>query len=485
MQMNNKYEAVIGLEVHAQLLTNTKAFCSCSTKFGNLPNTNVCPVCLGHPGVLPVLNKKVVEFTVLMGLAANCRINEHSIFARKNYFYPDLPKGYQISQYEEPICENGRVNIELNDGAAKSIRIKRIHMEEDAGKSIHDRGNETCIDLNRCGVPLIEIVSEPDLSSGEEASAYLSKIHQLVRYLEICDGNMEEGSFRCDANISIRLKGSRELGTKTEVKNMNSFKNVEKAINFEIERQIELVEDGEKIVQQTLLWNAESNEIFPMRSKEEAHDYRYFPEPDLFPVVVNSKWRNDLHSLLPELPDEKKNRFIRSFKLPKYDAEILSQSRQLADYYESVIKVTDDYKSASNWIMVDVLKILNESKINITDFAVSPADMGSLINLINDGTISGKIAKEIFPLMVQEKKNPLEIIKEKNLFQITDETALEKIVDEIISLNSSELKQYFEGKEKVFGFFVGQVMKKTQGKANPKSVNEILKKKLELLKNQN
>ena len=485
MQMNNKYEAVIGLEVHAQLLTNTKAFCSCSTKFGNLPNTNVCPVCLGHPGVLPVLNKKVVEFTVLMGLAANCRINEHSIFARKNYFYPDLPKGYQISQYEEPICENGRVNIELNDGAAKSIRIKRIHMEEDAGKSIHDRGNETCIDLNRCGVPLIEIVSEPDLSSGEEASAYLSKIHQLVRYLEICDGNMEEGSFRCDANISIRLKGSRELGTKTEVKNMNSFKNVEKAINFEIERQIELVEDGEKIVQQTLLWNAESNEIFPMRSKEEAHDYRYFPEPDLFPVVVNSNWKNDLHSLLPELPDEKKNRFIGDFKLPKYDAEILSQSKQLADYYESVIKVTDDYKSASNWIMVDVLKILNESKINITDFSVSPAEMGSLINLINDGTISGKIAKEIFPLMVQEKKDPLAIIKEKNLFQITDETALEKIVDEIISLNSSELKQYFEGKEKVFGFFVGQVMKKTHGKANPKSVNEILKKKLELLKNQN
>lgn len=485
MQMNNKYEAVIGLEVHAQLLTNTKAFCSCSTKFGNLPNTNVCPICLGHPGVLPVLNKRVVEFTVLMGLAANCRINEYSIFARKNYFYPDLPKGYQISQYEEPICENGSVNIELNDGAAKSIRIKRIHMEEDAGKSIHDRGNETCIDLNRCGVPLIEIVSEPDLSSGEEASAYLSKIHQLVRYLEICDGNMEEGSFRCDANISIRLKGSRELGTKTEVKNMNSFKNVEKAINFEIERQIELLEDGEKIVQQTLLWNAESNEIFPMRSKEEAHDYRYFPEPDLFPVVVNSKWRNDLHSFLPELPDEKKNRFIENFKLPKYDAEILSQSKQLADYYESVIKVTDDYKSASNWIMVDVLKILNESKINITDFAVSPAEMGSLINLINDGTISGKIAKEIFPLMVQEKKNPLEIIKEKNLFQITDETALEKIVDEIISLNSSELKQYFEGKEKVFGFFVGQVMKKTQGKANPKSVNEILKKKLELLKNQN
>jgi aspartyl-tRNA(Asn)/glutamyl-tRNA(Gln) amidotransferase subunit B len=482
--MNSKFEAVIGLEVHAQLLTKTKAFCSCSTKFGNLPNTNVCPVCLGHPGVLPVLNKKAVEFTVLMGLAANCRINEHSIFARKNYFYPDLPKGYQISQYEEPICENGFVNIESLNESAKQIRIKRIHMEEDAGKSIHDRGNETCIDLNRCGVPLIEIVSEPDLSSGEEASAYLSKIHQLVKYLEICDGNMEEGSFRCDANISIRLKGSEVLGTKTEVKNMNSFRNVEKAINCEIERQIELVEDGERITQQTLLWNADSNEVVPMRSKEEAHDYRYFPEPDLFPVVVNSEWQNKLLSQFPELPDKKKERFIQNYKLPKYDAELLSQTIRLADYYESVVQVTTDYKSASNWIMVDVLKILNENKIEISDFPISAVDLGNLINLINDGIISGKIAKEIFPVMFHEKKNPLQIIKEKNLFQISDESALEKLVDEIISLNSSELKQYFEGKEKVFGFFVGQVMKKSQGKANPKSVNEILKKKLEFLKNQ-
>ena len=310
--MNIKYEAVIGLEVHAQLLTKTKAFCGCSTKFGNQPNSNVCPICLGHPGVLPVLNKKVVEFTVLVGLATNCTINEHSIFARKNYFYPDLPKGYQISQYEKPICEYGIVNIELDNNSVKPIRIKRIRMEEDAGKSIHDRGNETCIDLNRCGVPLIEIVSEPDLSSGEEASAYLSKIHQLVRYLEICDGNMEEGSFRCDANISIRLKGSQELGTKTEVKNMNSFRNVEKAINREIERQIEMVEDGEKIIQQTLLWNADENEVVPMRSKEEAHDYRYFPEPDLFPVVVNSEWRNELSSHLPELPDTKRERFVKT-----------------------------------------------------------------------------------------------------------------------------------------------------------------------------
>ena len=459
--MNTKYEAVIGLEVHAQLLTDSKAFCGCSTKFGNAPNTNVCPVCLGHPGVLPVLNRKVVEFTVLMGLATKCRINEHSIFARKNYFYPDLPKGYQISQYEEPICENGFVNIELKNETSKKIRIKRIHMEEDAGKSIHDRGNETCIDLNRCGVPLIEIVSEPDLSSGEEASAYLSKIHQIVRYLEICDGNMEEGSFRCDANISVRLKGSQELGTKTEVKNMNSFKNVEKAINFEIERQIDFVEDGEKIVQQTLLWNADRNEVIPMRSKEEAHDYRYFPEPDLFPVVVDVQWKNELYDLMPELPDKRKERFITNYNLPQYDAEILIQSKYLADYYESVINVTDDYKSASNWIMSDVLKILNEKKIDILAFPVSADSLGSLINLINDGTISGKIAKEIFPIMVEEKKEPIEIIKDKNLFQISDESELEKIIDEIIAKNVSELNQYFDGKEKVFGFFVGQVMKKT------------------------
>ncbi len=480
--MNSKYEAVIGLEVHAQLLTQSKAFCSCSTKYGNAPNSNVCPICLGHPGVLPVLNKKGVEFTVLMGLATNCTINEHSIFARKNYFYPDLPKGYQISQYEEPICEFGFVNIDLKGGTSKQIRIKRIHMEEDAGKSLHDRGNETCIDLNRCGVPLIEIVSEPDLSSGEEADAYLSKIHQLVRYLEICDGNMEEGSLRCDANISIRLKGAEELGTKTEVKNMNSFKNVAKAINFEIERQIELVEDGEKIVQQTLLWNAELNEAVPMRSKEEAHDYRYFPEPDLFPVVVTSDWKVQLSKALPELPDERKKRFVQHYKLPEYDAGILTQSKHLADYYESVVTVTDDYKSASNWIMGDVLKTLNEKKTDIKDFYVSSKNLGKLINLISDGTISGKIAKEIFPIMFEEKKEPLEIITEKNLFQMKDISELEKIADEIILTNPSELKQYIEGKEKVFGFFVGQVMKKTEGKANPKSVNEILRQKLNHLK---
>lgn len=480
--MKNKYEAVIGLEIHAQLLTESKAFCGCSTKFGNQPNTNICPVCLGYPGVLPVLNKKVVEYTSLMGLAVNCTINERSFFARKNYFYPDLPKGYQISQYEEPICEHGFIEIQLKNGSSKSVRIKRIHMEEDAGKSIHDRGNETCVDLNRCGVPLIEIVTEPDLSSGEEASIFLSKIHQLVRYLEICDGNMEEGSLRCDANISIRPVGSKELGTKTEIKNMNSFRNVEKAINFEVNRQIEMLEDGEEIVQQTLLWNADLNEAYPMRSKEEAHDYRYFPEPDLFPVVVNESWKAELSKLLPELPDVKKQRFINKYNLPEYDADILTQSRLIADYFESVACVTKDYKSASNWIMSEVLKVLNERKIEIKNFPILPKNLGLMINLINDGTISGKIAKDIFTIMLNEGKEPIEIIKEKNLFQITDKTELERLADELIELHKSEVEQYLEGKEKVFGFFVGQIMKKTQGKANPKTVNEILSNKLNQLK---
>lgn len=480
--MNKQFEAVIGLEVHAQLSTETKAFCGCSTKFGNPPNTNICPVCLGYPGVLPVLNKKVVEFTIKMGLASNCMINERSVFARKNYFYPDLPKGYQISQYEEPICENGFINISLKDFSSKKIRIRRIHMEEDAGKSIHDRGGETLIDLNRCGVPLIEIVSEPDLSSGEEASEYLVKIHQLLRYLEICDGNMEEGSLRCDANISIRPKGTKQLGTKTEVKNMNSFRNVEKAINAEIERQTRLFEDGEKIIQQTLLWNAELNEVVPMRSKEEAHDYRYFPEPDLFPVVVSSEWKNEIFKQMPELPEIRKKKFIQKYLLPEYDADVLTQSRRLADYYEAVVGVTKDYKSASNWVMGEVLKILNEKKIDVREFTISPGSLGSLINLINEGTISSKIAKDIFPIMAEENKDPIEIVKEKKLIQISDEEMLQKIVDTIIAENTSEVKQFLDGKEKVFGFFVGQIMKITEGKANPKTANQVLRKTLDKLK---
>lgn len=480
--MNDKYEAVIGLEVHAQLLTDTKIFCGCSTKFGNEPNSNVCPICLGYPGVLPVLNKKVVEYSVLMGLATNCTINEKSIFARKNYFYPDLPKGYQISQYELPICENGFIEFELKNKTKKKIRIKRIHMEEDAGKSIHDRGDCTLIDVNRCGVPLIEIVTEPDINSPEEAYLYLVKIKQIVQYLNICDGNMEEGSLRCDANVSVRLKGEKNLGTKTEIKNMNSFRNVERALNFEINRQIDLLKNGEVVIQQTLLWNADLNEAFPMRNKEEANDYRYFPEPDLVPVFVDEKWKNEILNYLPELPQQRKERFINQYNLPEYDSEILTSTKSLADYYEKVISVTNDYKSASNWLMVDVLKVINENKIDINEFIISPENLGKLINLINDGTISGKIAKDVFEIMLKENKSPEEIVKEKNLIQITDTTELENIIEKILENNQIQVKEYLEGKEKVLGFFVGQIMKETKGKANPKLVNEILKEKLERLK---
>ncbi len=481
--MSDKYEAVIGLEVHAQLLTESKCFCGCSTKFGNSPNSNVCPICLGHPGVLPVLNKKVVEFSILMGLATSCTVNGKSIFARKNYFYPDLPKGYQISQYEEPICEHGYIDIKLQNGTPKRIGITRIHMEEDAGKSIHDQSYDTLVDVNRCGVPLIEIVSEPDMRSPYEAYQYLTKIRQIVQYLGICDGNMEEGSLRCDANVSLRLKGEQKLGTKTEIKNMNSFKNVEKALAFEINRQKELLEDGGTVVQETLLWDADLNEAYSMRSKEEAHDYRYFPDPDLVPVIVDDVWKKKISGFLPELPEARKERLVTQFNLPEYDAEILTQSKSTADYYEKVISVTDDYKSASNWIMTDVLKVINEEKMDIKDFTVTPENLGDLINLIKSGTISSKIAKDIFPEMVKENKSPSVIVKEKNLVQISDSSEIEKAVEKILNNNPGQVKQYIGGEDKVFGFFVGQVMRETKGKANPKIVNELLKNKLEVLKN--
>lgn len=480
--MNQKYEAVIGLEVHAQLLTETKLFCGCSTKFGNPPNTNVCPVCLGHPGVLPVLNKKAVEYAVLMGLATSCTINEKSVFARKNYFYPDLPKGYQISQYDLPVCEHGHLDIKLSSGEEKRLGITRIHLEEDAGKSIHDQAFETLVDVNRCGVPLIEIVSEPDMRSPEEAYLYLSKIRQIVQYLGICDGNMEEGSLRCDANISVRLKGETKFGTKTEVKNMNSFRNVERAIAYEIERQIDIIEDGGKVVQETLLWNADLNQASTMRGKEEAHDYRYFPEPDLMPVIVDKVWGNEIAVNLPELPEARKRRFESEYKLPAYDAEILTSSRDLADYYEETAKITTDFKSASNWIMGDILKEVNDNKISIKDFAVKPHRLGKLINLINNNTISGKIAKEVFPLMIMEDKDPEVIVKEKNLVQITDSSAIETAIKKILENNPTEVEQYLSGKEKVFGFFVGQIMRETKGKANPKAVNDLLKENLEALR---
>ncbi|MAT60023.1 MAG: Asp-tRNA(Asn)/Glu-tRNA(Gln) amidotransferase GatCAB subunit B [Ignavibacteriae bacterium] len=476
--MNTEFESVIGLEVHAQLLTSTKIFCGCSTKFGNPPNSNVCPICLGHPGTLPVLNKKVVEFAVMLGLATNCSINERSIIARKNYFYPDLPKGYQISQFEEPICENGFIEIELEDKSKKKIRIKRIHMEEDAGKLIHDQGDDTLVDLNRCGTPLLEIVTEPDISNAKEAYSYLSSLKQILTYLEICDGNMEEGSLRCDANISIRPKGTIELGTRTEVKNMNSFRNVERAIDFEIERQIELVEEGGEVIQQTLLWNADLNEAFPMRGKEESHDYRYFPDPDLVPVVVDEIWKSELEKRLPELPQKRKVRFVTEYGIPEYDSEVLTSEKEIADYFEETVKTTKNYKSASNWIMVDVLKVIKDEKISITDFKLSPENLGKLINLINSNIISGKIAKEVFPEILKSNVDPEIIVKEKGLIQISDTSEIEKAIDEIISQNEKQVEEYKSGKDKVFGFFVGQVMRATKGKANPQIVNDLLKQKL-------
>ncbi len=480
--MNSKYEAVIGLEVHVQLLTDTKTFCGCPNKFGNDPNTNVCPVCMGHPGVLPVLNKKVVEFAILLGLATNCKINEKSIFARKNYFYPDLPKGWQTSQFELPICEHGYLDVTKADGTTKRLGITRIHMEEDAGKLIHDQGPSSLVDLNRCGTPLLEIVSEPDMRDAEDAYSYLTQLKQIVTYLGVCDGNMEEGSLRCDANVSIRLKGETELGTKTEVKNMNSFKNVQKAIDVEIERQIDIVEDDGKIVQQTLLWDADLNEVKPMRSKEESHDYRYFPEPDLMPVVVDEKWKAQIADTMPELPIARKNRFIDEYNLPVQDAELLTSERELADYYETILHDTKDYKSASNWVMGDILKEINERKISPVDFPVSPANIAKLINLINDGTISSKIAKEIFPDMLEGDKDPKKIVETKGLVQISDTSLLEEVIGNIIDNNPAQVKQYLEGKDKVIGFFVGQVMKETKGKANPGVVNKMLKEKLDELK---
>ncbi len=479
--MINGFEAVIGLEIHAQLLTKSKLFCGCSTKFGNPPNTNVCPVCMGHPGVLPVLNKKAVEFTIKMGLATNCLINTTSYFARKNYFYPDLPKGYQISQYELPLCSNGYLEIEVNNQNRK-IRINRIHLEEDAGKSIHDQGNFTLLDYNRCGVPLIEIVTAPDLRTPEEAGLLLSKIRQIVKYLEICDGNMEEGSLRCDANISVRPAGSNTLGTKTEVKNMNSIKNVVDALKYEIERQIEILSSGGEILQQTLLWNPDKKQIESMRTKEESHDYRYFPEPDLPSVVIDDNWLNEIRNSLRELPDQKKQRFKVEFNLPDYDIEILTSEKDYADYFEMTSKYTDDYKSISNWFMTDILKILNEKKISIKEFPVTPEKLAELINLINNKTISSKIAKEVFADMLINNESPSDIIKRKNLVQISNEDEIMNVIEKVIDSNQKQVQEYLNGKEKVFAHFVGQVMKETRGKANPEIVNKLLKQKLSSLK---
>ena len=473
-----EFEPVIGLEVHAQLKTKTKIFCGCSTAFGSPPNTHVCPVCLGMPGTLPVLNKKVVEYAMLMALATKCSINRLNIFARKNYYYPDLPKGYQISQYELPIAEHGYLDIEVN-GDNKRIGITRIHMEEDAGKLSHDPHRPlSMVDFNRTGVPLIEIVSEPDIRSPEEAGAYLRHMHAILRYLDICDGNMEEGSFRCDANISIRPKGEKKLGTRAELKNLNSFKNVEKSIEYEIFRQKDILLDGGRIVQETRLWNADTNRSTSMRSKEEAHDYRYFPDPDLVPLNIDEKWINALKKDLPELPQEKKERFITEYGLPSTDAEVLTSSRDMADYFDECVKLFNRPKQIGNWIMGSLLALLNLENKTISESPVSAHHLADMLKLIDKGLISGKIAKKVFDEMAKTGKPPKQIVEEKGLVQVTDKTEIESIVIKIVSDNPKEAEAYKNGKTKILGFFVGQVMKATRGKANPQIVNEILKEKL-------
>jgi aspartyl-tRNA(Asn)/glutamyl-tRNA(Gln) amidotransferase subunit B len=472
------FETVIGLEVHAQMLTNTKIFCSCSTTFGGSPNSHACPVCLGMPGVLPVLNKRVVEFAMKMALATHCTINPSNVFARKNYFYPDLPKGYQISQYAYPIAEHGHVWLDV-EGQKKKIGITRIHMEEDAGKLIHDDNNPVSyVDLNRTGVPLIEIVSEPDIRSPEEAADYLRRLHEILVYLEICDGNMEEGSFRCDANVSIRPRGQQEFGTRAELKNMNSFRNVQRALEYEIKRQQYLVENGQKIVQETRLWDDAQGVTNPMRSKEEAHDYRYFPDPDLVPVVVDEAWVAEIRSEMPELPLTKRERFVNEYQIPAYDAGVLTAEKPLAEYYEEVVRLCGKPKIASNWVMGDVMRFLNDDKRDIRQCPISAKSLADMIKLIEDGAISGKMAKEVISDMYQTGKSPKEIIAEKGMVQITDEGELVKTISAIIEANPNQLKDYRSGKEKLFGFFVGQAMKATQGKANPQLVNDLLKKML-------
>ncbi|MGV1100191.1 Asp-tRNA(Asn)/Glu-tRNA(Gln) amidotransferase subunit GatB [Thiovibrio sp. JS02] len=474
-----EFETVIGLEVHAQLKTRSKIFCGCTTAFGNPPNTNTCPVCLGMPGVLPVLNKTVVEYAMKMALATNCTIGKVNQFARKNYFYPDLPKGYQISQFDLPIAEHGWVEIEAG-GATRRIGLTRIHMEEDAGKLIHDeREPKSYVDLNRTGVPLIEIVSEPDIRSPEEAAAYLRKLHAILRYLDICDGNMQEGSFRCDANISLRPVGRKEFGTRTELKNMNSFKNVQKALEFEVRRQRDLLLEGEKIVQETLLWDADRGVTNSMRSKEEAHDYRYFPEPDLVPVVIDEAWIGEIRKSMPELPDERKKRFVEQLGLPDYDAEVLTSARELADYFEAALAGYPNGKKLSNWLMTELMRLMKgEEALDISQCPVSPQNLAALLAMVDAGTISGKIAKTVFEEMMATGKDPEAVVKEKNLVQMSDSGEILAIVREIVAANPEQAQQFKEGKTKVMGFFVGQLMKKTQGKANPQLANDLFTQEL-------
>ncbi|GAB6073271.1 Asp-tRNA(Asn)/Glu-tRNA(Gln) amidotransferase subunit GatB [Venenivibrio stagnispumantis] len=469
-----EFDVVIGLETHVQMATNTKMFCSCKVEFGAPPNTNVCPVCLAFPGSLPVVNKKAVEYAIKASLALNCQINELSVFARKNYFYPDLPKGYQISQYDKPLAVNGYIDIKEN-GKHKRIRIHRLHIEEDAGKNIHE-GNYSYVDLNRAGTPLMEIVTEPDISSAEGARLYLEKLRNIMRYIGVSDADMEKGQLRCDVNISLKPKGSDKLGTKVELKNINSFRFIQKAIEYEIERQAKLLKKGEKIIQETRLFDPSSGKTYTMRTKEEAHDYRYFPDPDLLPLLITKEQIEKIKSTLPELPDEKVQRYINQLGLPEYDAEVLSSDKDLALYFENVIKIFPlNPKAVSNWILNELLGKLNEKGLHITQSPIKEKDIAEILELIQNGTISGKIAKDIFNEMFETGKSPKQIVEEKGLKQISDEGEIRKIIEEVLSKYPAEVEKYKNGNEKLFGFFVGQVMKETKGKANPAIVNKILK----------
>lgn len=476
------YETVIGLEIHAQLNTDSKIFCGCKVEYGASPNTLTCPVCLGLPGALPVLNRKAVQYALKMILAVGGRIQLRSTFARKNYFYPDLPKGYQISQYDSPIGEGGEIKYKSGlNGRSITVKLARIHLEEDAGKSLHpERGEEyTRVDLNRCGIPLIEIVTEPDIFSPQDAHECLVKLKQILQYLRICTGDMEKGHIRCDANVSIRPVGSMQYGVRTEVKNMNSFKGVERAMTAEIERQVNLVKSGGVVEQCTMLWNEETQTVELMRVKEESEDYRYFPEPDLVNPVVDNDWIERLKAEQPELPDDKAMRFVQQYDIPEYDVMVLTDSRELADYYESVMADFDDGKVASNWIMTEFLKVINEEKADIATFRIAPDMIAELLGYIKSGKISGKIAKEVFAEMVESTKRAGKIIQEKGLIQISDESRIEAIVDEVLSENKDNLKSYLSGKRQLLTFFIGQVMKKTGGKANPELTNKFLKEKLD------
>jgi aspartyl-tRNA(Asn)/glutamyl-tRNA(Gln) amidotransferase subunit B len=476
------WEMVVGLEVHSQLLTKTKIFCGCSTQFGASPNTQVCPVCLGLPGALPVLNKKVVEYAIKVGLATGCTVAPLSRFARKNYFYPDLPKGYQISQYELPILEFGHLDIEDDKGAPKRIGITRIHMEEDAGKLLHPDipgADYSLVDLNRACVPLLEIVSEPDIRSAGEAVRYVKKLREILVYLGVCDGNMNEGSLRVDANVSVRPRGREKFGTRAEIKNVNSFKFLEQAINYERDRQIELIEDGGTVIQETRLFDAAKGITLGMRSKEEAHDYRYFPDPDLLPIVISAEEVERARELLPELPDAKRERFRASYGLPALDADVLCSARELAEFFENAVKLHSDAKSVSNWVMGSILKNLNRDGFDSVAFSpVTPAMLAGMLDLVKSGVISSKIAKDVFEEMWTSKKSAEAIVKEKGLTQISDTSEIEAIVDAIIAKNPSEFERLKGGDAKLTGFFVGQIMRESKGKANPGLVNELLKKKM-------